>query len=75
MKTVECTVPTTGARKSNFRDGSPRIGNVNDKTAKKAIEKVIAIIQTLVSRVGDALGTPLTQQSEVESQYRRMIRT
>lgn len=34
-----------------------------------------AIIQTLVSRAGDALGTPLTQQSEVESQYRRMIRT
>jgi len=31
------------------------------------------IILTLVSRAGDALGAPLTQQSDVESQYRHMI--
>jgi len=31
------------------------------------------IILTLVSRAGDALGVPVTQQSEVESQYRQMI--
>lgn len=34
-----------------------------------------AIIQTLISRAGDALGTSLTHQSEVESQYRHMMRT
>ena len=32
-----------------------------------------AIILTLASRASDALGAPLTQQSDVESQYRHMI--
>jgi hypothetical protein len=33
------------------------------------------IILTLVGRASDALGMPLTQQSEVESQYRRMMKS
>jgi hypothetical protein len=32
------------------------------------------IILTLTNRAGDGLGAPLTQQSQVESQYRRMMR-
>jgi len=31
-------------------------------------------ILTLVGRAGDTLGVPMTRQSEIESQYRRMIR-
>ena len=32
-----------------------------------------AIILALAGRAGDALGTPLTRQTEVESQYRQML--